>query len=556
MHSAATNNSIFISHASADIATINPYIQALRQQGFDVWYDQDKLKGGDSLPLLIQEELERRAVFIVFLTQASIYSRWVQLETATFLSLQMQDPNRLIIPIRVSRVQMPPFLRTFKWVEATELSKRQVVEEIILKIQGELSNHSQLDSLNATSPTLIPLGKVGDAAADREVINVEAIQEHIHRFCEHWAPQSQSDKESRGQLSLRKSNYMNPLLQKARATYDEGNYQRAMALFDELIMDTQRVSALSKEETTQFLYYMAKTLLKLNWYNSLGELMSGPYHRFSETIQHELDAEVLQIEGIRFRQSDDIANSLTCFEQARYLLEKAIAAQPDSQLTIALADVYVLNSLAYLDQALCTKGTAIVREAALTLAKQCLSHAGTLYHELRVQSGEHATHYEGRLKGAQGFVTVAESIIFPSQLTERHWADTELDARGAFEPEHERKAFGIVAGKYALAVIWLAKGQWFLQQKAVPNAAERALHCFRDALNMLAQTYDEHVASGHVFLGPLFEMPKMKRLLLALYTEVTAQGYTPYQSLASLHLSTDELDTIANAPICVYTPIA
>jgi tetratricopeptide (TPR) repeat protein len=535
---------------------IDPYIRALRRQGFDVWYDQDNLTGGDSLPVVIQEELQRCSVFIVFLTQASLYSKWVQLETATFLALLMQDPDRMIIPVRASRVPVPPFLRTFKWIEATELSQRQVLEELVQKIEGSSHQHSLPIAEANTPPSDGRVGTTGAVPSGQQVLHIEAVQEHVRHFCEQWLPQSHGDGEARSHLSLRKSSYLDPLPQKARATYDEGDYEQAILFFDELVTDISRVNALSNQETAQCLYYLAKTLLKLNWYNSLSELMAGPYHRFSRLSQHELDAEVLQIEGTGFRQAGNIGNSLTCFEEATYLLEQARAARPDAQLTLALADVLVLKSHAYLDQALCVGGTPIVREAALGLAKQCLTHAGAHYDAFRVQSGGHPTHYEGRLKGAQGFTTVAESIIFPNRLTEKRWSDTELNARGAFEPEHERKAFGIVAGKYALAVIWLAKGQWFLQQKTVPNAAERALHCFRDALNMLAQTYKEHVVSGRVFLGPRFELPKMKRLLLALHTEVTALGYTPYQSLDSLHLGADELDALANAPICVYTPIA
>ena len=166
-----------------------------------------------------------------------------------------------------------------------------------------------------------------------------------------------------------------------------------------------------------------------------------------------------------------------------------------------------------------------------------------------------STHYEGRLKGTQGFITVAESIIFPERLSRERWEETKSDARGAFEPERDRKPFGIVAGKYALAIIWLAKGQWLLHQQAEPEATTKAEQAFEDALQLLSNVYKEHILSKKVYLGPEFEMPKMKKALATLNNELERFNKGKQQLFDILNIGEEEQAFIAQAPVCIYTPL-
>ena len=166
-----------------------------------------------------------------------------------------------------------------------------------------------------------------------------------------------------------------------------------------------------------------------------------------------------------------------------------------------------------------------------------------------------STHYEGRLKGTQGFITVAESIIFPERLSQERWKKTEYDARGAFEPERDRKPFGIVAGKYALAIIWLAKGQWLLRQPAEPDATTKAKQCFEDALQLLSSVYEEYILRKNVYLGPEFEMPKMKKALVTLNNEVVQLNKSKQQLFDRLNIGEEEQTLIAQAAVCIYTPL-
>jgi tetratricopeptide (TPR) repeat protein len=356
-------------------------------------------------------------------------------------------------------------------------------------------------------------------------------------------------------VPMDRNSFGHPQLRIACASYDAGDYHRATEYFVRLLPSVQHGHTFTNPEITQFLYYFSKNLLKLNWYHSLGELIAGPYRRFSQVLQNELDAEWLQIEGMRYRQQLDIASALVCFDWAIRLLGKAAASQPSAKLSLGLADAYVLQTQACLDQAVYLAKEVVAREASFELAQNCMEQARRYYIDFWKQSTM-STHYEGRLKGTQGFITVAESIIFPERLSQERWKETESDARGAFEPERNRKPFGIVAGKYALAIIWLAKGQWLLRQQAEPDAPTKAERCFEDSLQLLSNVYEEHILSGNVYLGPEFEMPKMKKALVTLHNELVQLNKGRQQLLDKLNIGEEEQAFIVQALVCIYTPLA
>jgi tetratricopeptide (TPR) repeat protein len=355
-------------------------------------------------------------------------------------------------------------------------------------------------------------------------------------------------------LSMDRISFVHPQLSLACASYDSGNYNGAVEYFHKLLPTIQYEHIFTNSDIIQFLHYLSKTLIKLNWYDLLGYFLSGPYRRFSQLMQNELEAEILQIDGIRYRQQLDTANAQICFDQAIRLLEKSSTIQPSAKLSLNLSDVFVLQTQAYLDQAVCVAKDIIVQEASLKLAKKSLEQGQKHSNDYFKQSNR-PTHYEGRLKGTQGFVTVAESIIFPEHLSEEQWVEAESDAAHAFQPKRDRKPFGIVAGKYALAIIWLAKGQWLLRQETGMDVASKALKCFQDGLDILISAYTEYIASGKVYLGPTFEMPKFKKAVLALNSELVQLKKNKHSLVNELNFSEEEQALIAQSSACIYTPI-
>ena len=68
---------VFVSHSHEDNEFCQQIVQALRDAGADVWYDEHNLGWGE-LHDEIQRELGRRAIFVLILSKAAFASKWVQ----------------------------------------------------------------------------------------------------------------------------------------------------------------------------------------------------------------------------------------------------------------------------------------------------------------------------------------------------------------------------------------------------------------------------------------------------------------------------------------------
>lgn len=85
-------HTVFVSHAHADNALCNRYVEALRACGLDVWYDRTNMQDGQRLSEQIETQLEQRTALVVMLTPASLASYWVNLEVSGFRDLMAHNP--------------------------------------------------------------------------------------------------------------------------------------------------------------------------------------------------------------------------------------------------------------------------------------------------------------------------------------------------------------------------------------------------------------------------------------------------------------------------------
>jgi hypothetical protein len=107
---------IFVSHAHEDNVWCRPFVEALRQAGASVWYDERDLVQG-----VLQQEIERqllaRPIFIVILSPVSVTKPCVQAEMNGAIHLRSQNPERIILPVMAKGTQVP-----LLWVSYKRLS--------------------------------------------------------------------------------------------------------------------------------------------------------------------------------------------------------------------------------------------------------------------------------------------------------------------------------------------------------------------------------------------------------------------------------------------------
>ncbi|MGZ3602051.1 MAG: tetratricopeptide repeat protein [Ktedonobacterales bacterium] len=116
---------IFVSHSPYDKAFTEPIVEALREIGADVWYD-DRDVSAEPLRDEIQREIASRSRFIVILSRAALASPHVLAECAQAYALQRTEHSRIMLPILVEHLEDrdlndAPYLRNMRRVEANYL---------------------------------------------------------------------------------------------------------------------------------------------------------------------------------------------------------------------------------------------------------------------------------------------------------------------------------------------------------------------------------------------------------------------------------------------------
>jgi len=95
---------IFLSYASEDRERVFPYVRALTDRGWSVWWDRNMIPG-DSFEDTIDHEISRAACVVVFWSEAALGSRWVRNEALEGLE------RDILVPVMLDTVRMPVAFR-------------------------------------------------------------------------------------------------------------------------------------------------------------------------------------------------------------------------------------------------------------------------------------------------------------------------------------------------------------------------------------------------------------------------------------------------------------
>jgi hypothetical protein len=98
---------VFLSHSWHD----NPFVRLFREDleaaGIEAWVDEVQLKVADPLPIEIANAIGSSDYVLVFLSQHSIESRWVQKEISIATTLEISGKQVNLLPIRLDDSAVP-----------------------------------------------------------------------------------------------------------------------------------------------------------------------------------------------------------------------------------------------------------------------------------------------------------------------------------------------------------------------------------------------------------------------------------------------------------------
>jgi hypothetical protein len=104
--------SIVLSYARADTARVNALEQILREQGCDIWRDQERLYGGQQWPKAIGEAIALHDFFLLAWSRTATSSHFVEFAWTTAVALR-----KPLIPCLLDDQPLPPALLAIQGID-------------------------------------------------------------------------------------------------------------------------------------------------------------------------------------------------------------------------------------------------------------------------------------------------------------------------------------------------------------------------------------------------------------------------------------------------------
>lgn len=132
---------VFISYSRQDTNTVDQIVARLESDGFEVWIDRARIKGGDLWTVAIVEAIDTADSFVLMLSSYSTASDNVRKEVQL-----AQDAKRKLFPLLLQQVTLPPQFRY-------QLAGIQIIEYVT---DPETKYHELVEVLGAQRATLLP----------------------------------------------------------------------------------------------------------------------------------------------------------------------------------------------------------------------------------------------------------------------------------------------------------------------------------------------------------------------------------------------------------------
>lgn len=139
--------SVFISYSHQDKEFVRRLASDLTSRGIKVWVDALEIRVGDSIVNKISEGIKNADHVLFILSAASLQSRWVQKEIQAAFSADRAGANRVLIPVVIQKVEIPPFLQDIMYVDFTK-SYQDGLNQLVRSVL-------ELPTERTTSPTQV-----------------------------------------------------------------------------------------------------------------------------------------------------------------------------------------------------------------------------------------------------------------------------------------------------------------------------------------------------------------------------------------------------------------
>ena len=127
----------FICHNKADKVTARMIAGALVQQGVDVWFDEWKIRPGESIMGGIEAGLTNADCFVLVWSEDASKSNWVGTELHAYLRRRVDDQSLRIVPCMLDEASLPTLVADYK---GFKINSTTSLEDIAQEITGNPSD--------------------------------------------------------------------------------------------------------------------------------------------------------------------------------------------------------------------------------------------------------------------------------------------------------------------------------------------------------------------------------------------------------------------------------
>ncbi|MBT0608672.1 toll/interleukin-1 receptor domain-containing protein [Aequorivita echinoideorum] len=127
---------IFISYSRRDTAYVSTLVEALRKQGFEVWFDKN-IRTGTDWDDTIEEELKRADAVVLILSKTSVESENVKDEISYAIGL-----DKPVNPIKIEDCDVPMRLARKQFVDFTVMGPELGFERLVKDLRINLNESS------------------------------------------------------------------------------------------------------------------------------------------------------------------------------------------------------------------------------------------------------------------------------------------------------------------------------------------------------------------------------------------------------------------------------
>jgi hypothetical protein len=151
-------NTIFISYAQADRDRVTPILNSLERAGYDVRIDEKFVDIGDSISIVIRDQIGAADFVVVFLSARSVHSDWVKKEILEVLHRELKTKMSCLLLCKLDSCEMPEYFTRWKQFERVyiDLTRDSVTELLARLNQGQrpIFEDEQFIRLNLPIPQL------------------------------------------------------------------------------------------------------------------------------------------------------------------------------------------------------------------------------------------------------------------------------------------------------------------------------------------------------------------------------------------------------------------